>query len=64
MNGKGDKRRPAVVDKETFDDNWDKIFNNKKSEMWEHNCKFNGLHSTSSGESCNWCGVKEDGSFD
>ena len=38
MNGKGDKRRPADVDKDTFDSNWDKIFNKKKSEMWEHNC--------------------------
>lgn len=65
MNGKGDKRRPPSVDKDTFDDNWDKIFNNKKtSGMWDHNCKYNGLHSTMSGESCNWCGVKEDGSFD
>tara|TARA_B100000085_G_scaffold280834_2_gene306424 strand:+ start:622 stop:771 length:150 start_codon:yes stop_codon:yes gene_type:complete len=29
MNGKGDKRRPMAVDRETFDERWDRIFNNK-----------------------------------
>lgn len=67
MNGKGDKPRPLSVDKKTFDNNWDEIFN-KKTEvpagMWEHNCKHNGLLFCSEGEPCNWCGVKKDGSFD
>ena len=64
MNGKGDKRRPTIVDQETFDNNWEKVFGKKTVPMWEHDCKHNGKHSTESGESCNWCGVKEDGSFD
>lgn len=67
MNGKGDKRRPSTVDKNTFDNNWDKIFNKKTKVldgMWEHNCKHNGLLFCSVDEACNWCGVKEDGSFD
>ena len=67
MNGKGDKPRPISVDKKTFDSNWDKVFKknvNVPANMWEHNCKHNGPHCCSKGESCNWCGMKEDGSFD
>lgn len=26
-NGKGDKPRPIEVDRKTYEDNWDKIFN-------------------------------------
>ncbi len=29
MNGKGDKPRPILVDRKTFDKNWDRIFNKK-----------------------------------
>ena len=27
MSGKGDDRRPASVDEQTFSDNWERIFN-------------------------------------
>jgi hypothetical protein len=30
MSGKGSRPRPYSVDQKTFDDNWDKIFSNKK----------------------------------
>lgn len=30
MAGKGSKSRPIEVDRKTFDDNWDKIFNKDK----------------------------------
>jgi hypothetical protein len=32
--GKGSKPRPLSIDKETFNDNWDKIF--KKKNNWDH----------------------------
>lgn len=30
MAGKGSKQRPTEVDRKTFDDNWDRIFNKDK----------------------------------
>ena len=30
MAGKGSKSRPMDVDRKTFDDNWDRIFNKDK----------------------------------
>jgi len=30
MAGKGSKQRPTKVDRKTFDDNWDRIFNKDK----------------------------------
>lgn len=30
--GKGDKPRPIIVDRETFDDNWEKTFGKKEEE--------------------------------
>ena len=30
--GKGSRTRPLSVSKETFEDNWDRIFNNAKKE--------------------------------
>lgn len=27
--GKGDTRRPSKIDRKTFEDNWDKVFNKK-----------------------------------
>jgi len=30
--GKGDKRRPLVIDEEQFNNNWDAIFNKPKEE--------------------------------
>lgn len=67
MNGKGDKQRPLSVDKKTFDNNWDRIFNKNlevPGGMWKHNCNYNGLLFTKKEQPCNWCGMKEDGSFD
>ena len=31
MAGKGSKQRPTEVDRKTFDDNWDRIFNKDKN---------------------------------
>lgn len=48
MSGKGSAQRPIVVDKETFDKNWDRIF----SENEEHpNC--------GTPECCNTCDPEE-----
>ena len=30
MNGKGDKRRPMAIDKETYDERWERIFGKNK----------------------------------
>ena len=30
MNGKGDKRRPMAIDKETYDERWERIFGKGK----------------------------------
>ena len=30
MSGKGDKRRPCLVNRKVFEDNWDRIFGKKK----------------------------------
>lgn len=30
MNGKGDKRRPMAIDKETYDERWERIFGKDK----------------------------------
>lgn len=62
MAGKGDKPRPFDIERTVFEDNWDRIFN--KPKLWEHDCKHNGNHFIEKGEPCNWCGMKEDGSFD
>lgn len=32
MSGKGSRQRPCSVDRKTFEDNWDKIFNKSKVE--------------------------------
>lgn len=40
-------------------DNWDRIFNKTKSDLWEHHCKHNGKINVAKGESCNWCGESE-----
>lgn len=62
MNGKGDKPRPFSVDRDTYEDNWDRIFKKKSKQdddMWVHNCKHEGKHSIAKGEPCNWCGEEE-----
>jgi hypothetical protein len=46
-NGKGDKQRPLSIDKETFDNNWDSIFNKKKEDT---ECHYSGLPSVNAYE--------------
>ena len=43
-NGKGDKQRPLSVDKETFNNNWERIFSSKST---EYECEYSGLPSVS-----------------
>ncbi len=31
MNGKGSDQRPRQIDKQTFEDNWDRIFGKRKT---------------------------------
>ena len=33
--GKGSKQRPSAIDTNTFEDNWDAIFNKKKTDYKE-----------------------------
>jgi hypothetical protein len=44
QNGKGSKPRPLSVDKETFNNNWDNIFNP------DLHCSYSGLPSVSAYE--------------
>lgn len=32
MNGKGDKRRPMMVDSKQFEDSWERIFGKKSND--------------------------------
>lgn len=70
MSGKGSTPRPIEVDRKTYEDNWDRIFerNNPTKgasvEMWEHHCSFNGRHMVEVGHCCSWCGEYEDGTLD
>lgn len=69
MSGKGSKPRPFDVSRETYEANWDRIFerNNPTKggsiEMWEHHCGVNGRHLVGVGEPCSWCGENEDGTI-
>lgn len=38
-------------------------YNISKS-FWKHSCKHEGDLEIQVGEPCNWCGMKEDGSYD
>lgn len=50
---------------QAYSEGWDRIFKEKKEpRMWEHFCKHNGHFRVGTGESCNWCGEKEDTTFD
>lgn len=49
---------------DTYRENYDKIFRKKNLEGWEHHCKHDGHLTVEKGASCNWCGMKEDGTFD
>lgn len=50
---------PRGVNKAVFDTNWDRIFSEKRRDMWEHKCKHNGTHWIEKNAECNWCGEKE-----
>jgi hypothetical protein len=50
---------------QAYSDGWDRIFKKEESKrLWEHYCKHNGHFRVGTGESCSWCGEKEDGSLD
>ena len=50
---------------QAYSDGWDRIFKKEESpRMWEHYCRHNGHFRICTGESCNWCGEKEDATFD
>ena len=59
----GDALRSKAPTKE-YADGWDRIFGKKQPEMWQHFCKHNGMMSVGKGESCSWCGEREDGTID
>lgn len=46
-NGKGDKQRPLSVDKEIFNNNWERIFSKKSA---EYECEYSGLPSVNAYE--------------
>ena len=64
MNGKGDKPRPFTVSRDDFEDNWDRIFKVKTTNvdrtMWVHMCMVEGKHMVGVGEPCNWCDATEE----
>ena len=66
--GKGSAPRPKNVPKEVWESNWDRIFGKKDIDrldgFWYHNCKHDGEMHVAKGQTCNWCGMKEDGTFD
>jgi len=39
MSGKGDKRRPQLVSRKVFEDNWNKVFGKKKRKRKKGNKK-------------------------
>ena len=57
-----------------YAEGWDRIFGQRKRafdetiasppDMWYHVCKHDGGIHTNKGQACNWCGVKEDGTYD
>jgi len=66
----GDTLRTKGSNKE-YDEGWDRIFGKKKEQVntvdtfWCHNCKLKNVKlSIKQGQSCSWCGLKEDGSLD
>lgn len=71
ITGDAIKTRPM---NDKYSEGWDRIFGQRKRafdeaidsppDMWYHMCKHNGGIHTMKGESCNWCGVKEDGTYD
>jgi hypothetical protein len=66
MATKNDITGDAIISKtsEKYRDNYDKIFGKKPPEVWQHYCKSEGHLAIKKGSACNWCGIKEDGTFD
>jgi hypothetical protein len=70
MNGKGDKPRPMGVDRETYYNNYDRIFRKNKPQplrevnydnMWQHSCTVEmGVMWIGKNETCNYCGAWEE----
>ena len=52
--GKGSKPRPLGVDKETFDNNWDKIFGNRENDYQDilatEDCILDALENLNDGK--------------
>lgn len=70
MSGKGDKPRPMGVDRETYYNNYDRIFRKEKPKplhevnydnMWQHSCTVEmGVMWIGKDETCNYCGAWEE----
>lgn len=69
MSGKGDKPRPMGVDRDTFYNNWDRVFNKEPKplhevnydNMWQHSCTVEmGVMWIGKNETCNYCGAWEE----
>lgn len=54
---KGSTQRPT--DKQKFDENFDKIFNNKEPTHWVHYCYHMGRQEIAKGKPCPWCDTEE-----
>ena len=72
MSGKGSGRRPLTVSQEQFASNWDRVFNDAKSDMlrevandgmWRHSCTtMMETFYIGKDEVCDACGAwEEDG---
>jgi hypothetical protein len=66
MATKNDITGDAIISKtsDKYRDNYDNIFGKKDPEVWQHYCNKEGHLAIAKGSSCNWCGMKEDGTFD
>lgn len=66
MATKNDITGDTIISKtsDKYRDNYDNIFGKKSPEFWQHYCKTEGHLAIKKGSSCNWCGMKEDGTFD
>lgn len=71
MSGKGDKPRPMGVDRETYYNNYDRIFRKNDEpkplhevnydNMWQHSCTVEmGVMWIGKNETCNYCGAWEE----
>ena len=64
MAGKGSRPRPYSVDLNTFDNNWDNIFGNKKVQVraTENTIQFGscGCGRSPSGDCCGWHNLSQE----